>query len=86
MPDRSFIQLIGRVTLGILGIFLAFSVLNRLSAGSQKPSSLSVGDRVDPAGTDSTQGISARNGDGSYLGASTALPGSFAAAFRDIPL
>lgn len=86
MSDRSLIQVIGRVALGILGIFLAFTVLNRLSAGSQKSTSLSVGDQADPAGTNPPRGISASNGNGSYLGASASLPGSFAASFRDIPL
>jgi hypothetical protein len=81
MSDRSLLQVIGRVSLGILGIFLAFTVLNRLSAGSQKPSSLSVGDQADPS-----EGISASDGDGFRLGASASLPGSFAASFRDIPL
>jgi hypothetical protein len=86
MLDRSFLQVIGRVALGIVGIFLAFTVLNRLSAGSQKPSSLSVGDQSDSAATDPTQGLSASDGEGPRLGANASLPGSFAASFRDIPL
>jgi len=86
MPDRSLFQVIGRVSLGILGIFLAFTVLNRLSVGSQKPCTLPAGDQANQSGANPPDGISAGDGDGFCMGARASLPGSFAASFRDIPL